>query len=384
MNSFIVGFFAFVMCSGFALAQNPLELSFGWTPTQVQLKEGGPSKAVYLGFQNGAIWPKFSTIVCYPETDAHDTIEMKAGLLSPWKKLIDVTGIEINKPLKFKKLLFRAREDKMCQNKQYFVELACYDRESPVKENPLLIKYTTLEINVQNTEQGSMCSDPHLTQKVSGFSEDGESVTKDVCYDLYGKSGDQMELISDNVLGTSIVFELRDDYYIGKVFYATKLGYFNFTTDTISTSKSSSFKWKKEDSFVIGEKEKYPHAIISKNEMDVLIEYYDKDRSQSIRIAKIQQSSFGKSYLNIMIEKSTSFKGVFDEHHGGIFGLIANQDYEFYEPIQETIDLTVVKINGRYVKAFLTGKPGDTDRCYSMSLGDLMFPKNVYSFQKSL
>ncbi|CAD5121194.1 DgyrCDS9729 [Dimorphilus gyrociliatus] len=378
MNSFIVGFSALVLCIASSSAQH----SFGWNPNLIILKEAGPAVKVELGLIANS-WPGGVFVKCKAVAPkAKKFIHTRAPNTALKWKPVPENSVHVIPFLNKKiSIFFKAVKDGKCHDHTYKIKLTCW--KFVLKNIPIKITNSVLTIKVKNTETGSMCDDPHLTQKVSGIDEDGESVTKDVCYDLYGKSGDQMELISDNVLGTSIVFELRDDYYIGKVFYATKLGYFNFTTDTISTSKSSSFKWKKEDSFVIGEKEKYPHAIISKNEMDVLIEYYGKDRSQSIRIAKIQQS-FGKSYLNILIEKSTSFKGVFDEHHGGIFGLIANQDYEFYEPVQETIDLTVVKINGRFVKAFLTGKPGDTDRCYSMSLGDLMFPKNAYSFQKSL
>jgi len=244
---------------------------------------------------------------------------------------------------------------------------------------------------VKNTESASACRDPHLTQKVNGIDEDGKQVTKKICYDLFGKGGEQIELMSDNILGTSIVFQLRDDYYIGKAFISTKLGFFNSTTKAFSSPKSSidGVSWGKEEQFVVGDIENYPHAVVKQHKKDIVIEYKEKERSQTIKIVKVEQG-IGKDYLNILVEKSTTVNDVFDEFHGGIFGYIANQKYEFYSPVQHSskgenkADLTVVRINGRFVKAFLRGDGSETDRCYSMSLDDLLYPKNVYSFQKSL
>jgi len=188
--------------------------------------------------------------------------------------------------------------------------------------------------------------------------------------------------MTDQILGTSIVFQLRDDYYIGKVFYATKLGYFNFTTTKMSCTKCTDFEWGKENKVVIGEKNSYPHAIIKQRKEDFVIEYNEEKRSQTIRIAKIQQG-YGKSYLNVLIEKSTSVNGVFDEFHGGLFGFIAKQKYEFYNSVQD-LGVSTVKLNGRFVKTFLKSKGGQNDGCHSMSLEDILYPKNVKFFQKSL
>lgn len=48
---------------------------------------------------------------------------------------------------------------------------------------------------------GAVCSDPHLSQKVKGSDEVLSPIMTNICYDLYGKAGDQYEIISDSILG---------------------------------------------------------------------------------------------------------------------------------------------------------------------------------------
>lgn len=269
-----------------------------------------------------------------------------------------------------------AGEDANCQNDRFTFNLVCKiftNGQNFPQSCPSIV------VNVIDNDDAGACQDPHLKQKVRGVDEDGNVVVKNICYDLYGNAGDQFELITDNVLKTSLMFELRDDYYIGKAFYKTKLGFFNVTTSSLKTDQRF-YETLNPNVFLVGNKENYPHANIEIAPSSKKIAYVEENRLQAIKVNKIDQG-FGKSYLNVMVEKSESLDGVFDKHHGGLFGEIANQEYEFYESVQDT-DATVVKINGRFVKAFLKNSLGQD--CYSMSLEEIIFPKNAYSFQKSL
>jgi len=261
--------------------------------------------------------------------------------------------------------------DNDCDDERYQIRLQC--------QGGKFQNCPPITISVIDDDVGA-CEDPHLRQKVRGIDEDGNTVIKNICYDLYGNAGDQFELISDNILKTSLVFELRDDYYIGKTFYQTNLGFFNVTTTTVKADRL--MKKRSKNHYIVGDEFEYPFSSVEKYPKKTRIGYHESERSQTIKIVKVNQD-YGKSYLNALVEESTSYDGVFDEHHGGIFGFIANQEYEFYDPVQD-LDMTVVKINGRFVKAYLKNSLGQNENCYSMSLEDIVYPRTIQSFQKSL
>lgn len=269
-----------------------------------------------------------------------------------------------------------AGNDNNCDNEEYDLNLFCEDGGG--SEVPLNCE--DIRVQVPDNNPGA-CRDPHLTQKVRGIDEDGNVVVKNICYDLYGNAGDQFELITDNILKTRLTFELRDDFYIGKVFYETRYGFFNITTRSLR-SRNEIINWGAEDTYIIGDIENYPFASVEQTHYATSIAYVDEDRSQVISISKVKQE-YGKSYLNVMVDKSQSIDGVLDPHHGGLFGYIASQDFEFFEPIQGS-DATVFKVNGRFIKVFVKFSPDQKEQCYSMSLEDIIYPKNVYYFQKSL
>ncbi|CAD5121187.1 DgyrCDS9722 [Dimorphilus gyrociliatus] len=374
INSFTDGYVAVIFSMIISLSS---ATEVGWNPLEIVLVEGGQQKTAAFGVLSGR-WPSVQRISCTFEDDLPSQLTTKTQFNIPGSPNFGIKSHPFILTLagRVVRVKFQAGNDNACENKVYSLKVQC-------KQQEITINFPTIKVIVTNTKDSSMCNDPHLNQKVKGIDEDGRNVTRNICYDVYGTEGDQMELISDAILGTSIVVELRDDYFIGKVFFSSKLGLLNVTTTAISNRGQKITHWGKEDLYVIGEITTHVQAVLKLSLDNLIIEYNDGKRCQSIRIVRIQQT-FGKSYLNVLIEKSTNKDGVFDKHHGGIFGSIANQQYQFCYPVQGEENVTVVKINGRFVKAFLKDKPDQDHQCYLISIQDLLFPKHVSSFQKSL
>lgn len=73
------------------------------------------------------------------------------------------------------------------------------------------------------------------------------------------------------------------------------------------------------------------------------------DRTLNFTIMKVEQK-YGKSYLNVMIDKITAKKGIFDENHGGLMGHISKREYKFYTSVQRDESARVVKDDGILTK----------------------------------
>jgi len=358
-RSFFVSSSLLLIVFGQMLFEVNADCPFTFNPDPLIINEEGAP--VNLNIVNTAS-PTQCSIV--GDTSKFDIQELNEGIPQPIEGHFNVVFGAV--------LQFTALDDGDCHDNTYTFGLNCNPDQG-------INSQCTINVIVIDDDAGA-CEDPHLRQKVRGIDEDGNTVIKNICFDLYGKAGDQFELISDKILKTSLVFELRDDYYIGKTFYQTNLGFFNVTTTSSRSDKM--LRMTTENNYVIGNENEYPYAFVEKSLTSTKIGFVENERAQIVKINKIDQN-IGKKYLNALIEHSESIDGVFDEHHGGIFGYVANQEYVFYEPIQD-FDITVVKINGRFVKAYLKNSLGQNENCYSMSLEDIIYPKTVYSFQKSL
>ncbi|CAD5121189.1 DgyrCDS9724 [Dimorphilus gyrociliatus] len=241
----------------------------------------------------------------------------------------------------------------------------------------------TAKIHIEDQSAGGkVCNDPHLMQNVRVFDEMSSNQTKAVCYDLYGKSGDQFEILSDKILNTSVIIHLRDDYYIGKVFVQGPFGVVEINTAYIETSSKSKFSWNNLKNFTL-DKEHGPMLAINSNKNAINVKYDSGFRILSVLIVKIKEE-YGKEHLNLLMSREMGQDNVFDQFHGGIFGEIANKQYTFYRPVQENESHAAVMINGRYVKSWIRKQEfNQKEKCFTLTLKDLLFPKSVKDFQKS-
>ncbi|CAD5121188.1 DgyrCDS9723 [Dimorphilus gyrociliatus] len=258
------------------------------------------------------------------------------------------------------------------------VKLQC-----PTNELLEPIENTVLKLVIKK-EGDSAEKDPHLTQLVKGMDESSSRVRKNICYDLYGNAGDQFEIISDRILESAVVLELRDDFYIGKVLLQTPLGFLNITTSSIFVPPRRRFRWQVAEDFSLNNQRNSFKIDFEIRDEYVMIGIKRGERSLNVRVLKVHQN-IGKNYLNIMIDQSTSKGQELDKYHGGLFGEISNKQYRFYDPVQKDEHTAVVKINNRLVKSIFRERNFNEDQtCYFMNMNDILYPKSIEMFKRMI
>jgi len=226
-----------------------------------------------------------------------------------------------------------------------------------------------------------LTDDPHFFQNVLGMDEEKRVVSENICYDLVGTAGDVYEILTDKVLDLSVLCELRDDYYIGQVKIKTPLGVFLANTDTISVEGRFTRTWNDLSRFERGTD---PSLSVELLKDYVLVEMNGKGRRMAVRIDRVLQDKRGKGYLNFYIEETAKNGGViFDRHHGGLFGIVANNKYEFVKPVQSDEKISTVNVNGRQATAFSQTSPVTNRKCFLMNLEDVISPYVKTDFLKA-
>lgn len=155
-----------------------------------------------------------------------------------------------------------------------------------------------------------------------------------------------------------------------------------FIADTEYVSIKGKFQRSWND---IQKYEKGSDPLISVELMDnaVLVSYKEEGRKMAIRVERKIQQQRGKSYLNFFIEETRESAGViFDKNHGGLFGVAANNQYNFTQPVQENGNMAEVVINKKKVNAYYQASPTAKANCYLLNLEDVIAPYSKSKFMR--
>ncbi|CAD5112767.1 unnamed protein product [Dimorphilus gyrociliatus] len=252
---------------------------------------------------------------------------------------------------------------------------------------------------------GTGCDDPHFKQIIQGVDGSNlQTIQMNVCYDLYGNSGDIYEILTDNILDLSLFIQLRGDYYIGRILLKTADGFINISTQLISLPNYLTFDWNS-GQFTPVESNIASLVHVQFNENgDIYINSISnnerEERFFAIEISRVYQK-IGKYYLNFRLKTNSgrgNNDGVLDDTYTGLMAHVYNSRYKFYYPVQEFHTNTVVNVNGRFVQAWMKNSPTivkvDEDNekdesdnkissssCISVRLNDLIYPKTAKHFK---
>ncbi|CAD5121184.1 DgyrCDS9718 [Dimorphilus gyrociliatus] len=332
-------------------------------------KEGGFLKGALSTFEGqtikfGVKFPKFSKqgICEFGAINTHAVIQTNPKIFN----VGDAFDMEAE--------LTTFADSLLCSDYSYEFFIICEDS----LEEELLVS----RIKVFVKDQLVICRDPHFSQSVEGTDDNFGKVKNIICYDLYGKSLEKYEIISDLELGGSVQIELRDDYYIGRVILSSKLGKVAINTTHVSLPSNEIIDWNNSQSITIKDSDPNWRLFVRLNGKDISIEYENGIRKLNFGVFRIKQE-YGESFLNVKIDKSTAKDGIFDKLHGGIFGEISKKQYQFFEPVQANgKGVTAVKVDGRIVKSSQHGMGLKADdKCISISLGELLYPKTIEMFK---
>lgn len=181
-------------------------------------------------------------------------------------------------------------------------------------------------------------------------------------------------------LDLTVLCELRDDYYIGQIRIKTPLGVFMANTDTISIEGRFTRSWNDISRFERGTD---PSLSVELLKEYAIVEMNGKGRRMAVRIDRVMQDKRGKNYLNFYIEETSKAGGViFDKNHGGLFGVVANNDYKFRKPVQSDERISSVSVNGVPSTAFSQTSPVTNRKCFLMNLEDVIAPYSKGNFLK--
>ncbi|CAD5115700.1 DgyrCDS4647 [Dimorphilus gyrociliatus] len=265
-------------------------------------------------------------------------------------------------------------EDSNChQGDTFTLNIACkvIAKNDPFDEVFIPFKF---HADIHDTTTGKMCQDPHIIQNIAGVDENNQKVKAKLCYDIMGKAGEIMEFIGDEKLGVTVHFQLRDDFYISKVFVKSILGMLTISTGHIEGLRESKMNWGIEKEVTLNKRQFVQRISVLKN--SISIESKTAEAILSIRVTRVPVD-YKQGFLNIEIEDIGSNTNLLSKQHTGILGYIGNKEYIFVDPIQRDAKTCTLVVNNRLVKAYKEAKRS----CYSVKLEDILYPRTTSQFK---
>lgn len=149
-------------------------------------------------------------------------------------------------------------------------------------------------------------------------------------------------------------------------------------SDYLVINSTKRILWGDIESFYAGDDETQPNFSLELLGNNVRLTFSEENRMDIFRVDKISKDN-GENYLNVLVEESVSDMG-YSIDNLGLFEIISMQEYNFYSPVQKEGKITSVKINGNTVTSYLKDIPGFSEKCYSLTLDDIIQPVNIKQY----
>ncbi|CAD5126746.1 DgyrCDS14801 [Dimorphilus gyrociliatus] len=227
----------------------------------------------------------------------------------------------------------------------------------------------------------SASGDPHFKQIVLDYSG---PTTKSICYDVTGSPGDYLYIAGFSLSGIQIYGQLKDDYYIHRIFIKSDSNKITVSTNYITLDNGKLFNWTgnmQKTSF----KSKHFQYLITGKYVFITSEEHPENT------IKIQKSlhSLSEIHLDASFKLSPSDYKEMD----GLIGDIGKKNYKFHSEVQLdgnigskfiSIDIDDNLMKGERVER-------NKEECWLINVNDILKPfkiskylyKNVDAFEKT-
>lgn len=217
---------------------------------------------------------------------------------------------------------------------------------------------------VDSIVDASSEGDPHFGQIVL---DKNSSIPYRICYDVTGKSGQNIHILSDHRTNTSIYGTLMDDYYIHSINVYSSFCKFNINTKHFKIENSQTFDWNINQKYLKIMNEKYKFEI-SQNIINIYI--ISNEFSLKLLIKRDRHTVSG-SYLDINFPNI----GMDYQEKDGLIGRIGKNNFIFYKLVQTDYNKNfqkraVININGRRIKSLITER--NKNICWLINVQDAL------------
>lgn len=222
-----------------------------------------------------------------------------------------------------------------------------------------------------NSAQG----DPHFTQIIQNSLSQTNDKRK-ICYDVTGKAGQNIHIISFFNQYINVYGKLLDDYYMHQIKIVSPLHNLTIFTHQILQNGNVLTIWKDRPENFYHHLNGFSLKFIGRNLLK--IQKISMDNENKFSLIFERGSNYDqRKYLNIQIQRENQedYNGI-----GGLLGRIGNNKYKIYDTVQDNQDKIFTNINGKFVWG--EKKASNDDECIFFQLKDLIFSDNLENLIK--
>ncbi|CAD5120130.1 DgyrCDS8708 [Dimorphilus gyrociliatus] len=214
--------------------------------------------------------------------------------------------------------------------------------------------------------------DPHFGQIIL---DKNSSIPHRICYDVSGKSGQRIHILSDERINMSVHGTLMDDYYMHSIQIYSPHCKFDLNTKELKLENGKSIQWTLRQDYIKIIDRLYRIEI---KEYEINFEYFELAGNSLKLIISRKQHSITGHYLDVIFPNI----GYNYENIGGLIGRIGRNNFIFYKAVQYGNDSnyqrTVIDVNGTNVQALLTER--NKNDCWLVDVKDALgsIPLSAY------
>lgn len=296
----------------------------------------------------------------------------------------------LSKPNFIKNILVMTLVDDIsCIDKIFTIEMICVNEN----ENVLNIENPKLRIVIKNLTPEIFCKNSYLSQKVIGLDENNRIVKKRICYNNFGKFGDQYNIFTDRIqskkfieicsnyiiyfanyyqilsftLESSVFVKLDEHENICKVNIHSPDGLIEINNESININHNRRLFWDNIHNITNQERNSTKKFTLDVYGNALTLTLITDNRLEVIRIIKIEKKA-NYHFLNVLLEETSGNLKILDNNHNGLFQLISNQEYRFFDPIENEQDIVFININGKFIESRIINNLSYHEKCYLMNL----------------
>ncbi|CAD5126376.1 DgyrCDS14517 [Dimorphilus gyrociliatus] len=206
--------------------------------------------------------------------------------------------------------------------------------------------------------------DPHFIQQIL---DKNSKTPQTICYDVVGKSTNQIRILQDFQTKTKIDGILKDDFYMHIMRISISDEIFQFFTDYIQFPNDKVMIWKNTDSPL-------QYGSLTIKITDRAISLLVKRRSKQLSFAITKEYNYLTGWhLNIGFQSLNATESRF----GGMMGDIGKKSFEFRESIQNNRG-AMLKDDNHIIQASL--KVRSDIKCWFVAFEDIIYPKTSVNY----
>ncbi|CAD5121537.1 unnamed protein product [Dimorphilus gyrociliatus] len=206
--------------------------------------------------------------------------------------------------------------------------------------------------------------DHDISQIVKGVDNDGKDVLKLICYNFLGKKLKNINLLSDLLLGFSVIGQLSTKHHMQQFILDSRLGRFIINPVNIVLPNGEHIEW---ETFMELHYGFNPSIVMIMDQDTIDINVFSGSRDLKLTVERFKQAD-NSYYLNFNILNLYSGYQI-DNFTRGVLGLVAKNKYTFIEGEGE---LSKVLVNNRLVHSYKKKISSSGKLCYKLDLNDIV------------